>query len=319
MYLHFDEAAKAFAPLQESAALADKLEGKNDFYAVISLFSQAQLAEKLGNAGRARTLYKEGEAKAVKLLGADHHLLALGRTELAYFLMRQDEHEEGVKILREVIAILRKSFGPDSYPVAARLLILARAERKLKHFKEAEAAAGEAVRIWRKSLAGKTPRPLNAAECLHVQAALVSSRGAVAEAAALFREGLAILLREKVPSFTERQHIMARDLAELLLIREGIPVSKEFAIHTKPSGEKALDLAFAETWARASQAMLRFSPPPTADDLLICDHFQSQAILMLRSAIAAGLRDVDVIQSNAAFKSLHGRADFQEIVQKRRN
>lgn len=52
MYLHFDEAAKAFAPLQESASLADKLEGKNDFYTVISLFSQAQLAEKLGNAGR---------------------------------------------------------------------------------------------------------------------------------------------------------------------------------------------------------------------------------------------------------------------------
>jgi tetratricopeptide (TPR) repeat protein len=318
MYLHFGDAVKALAPLQEAAALADKLEGKNDFYTVISLFSQAQLAEKLGNAGRARTLYQEAEAKGVKLLGADHHLVALGRTEVAYFLFRQDEHEEGVKILREVIAILRKSFGPDSYPVAARLLILARAERQLEHFKEAETAAGEAVRIWRKSLAGKTPRPLNAAECLHVQAGLVLNRGAGAEADPLYREGLAILLREKVPSFAERQHSMARVLALVLLTRAGIPVSQEFIDHTQPSGEKARDLAFAETWARASQALLRFSQPPTADDLLIGDYFQSKAILMLRSAVAAGLRDVDVIQSNAAFESLHGRADFQEIVQNRR-
>jgi hypothetical protein len=71
-----------------------------------------------------------------------------------------------------------------------------------------------------------------------------------------------------------------------------------------------------ETWAKVSPALLRFFPPTTADDLLICDHFQSQAILMLRSAVAAGLRNVQVIRSNAAFKCLYGRADFQEIVQK---
>jgi tetratricopeptide (TPR) repeat protein len=252
------------------------------------------------------------------LLGADHHLVALGRTELAEFLMRQGEFDPSVEILRDVIAVLRKSFGPDSDPVATRLLILARAERDSGHGLEAEAATAEAIRIWRKSLARSRPRLLKAATGLQVLASLVFNRGALAEADPLYREGLAILLKENVPSFAERQHTMARDLAWLVLEREGLQVSKNFIEHIKPSGEPALDLAHAETWAKASQVLLQFSQPPITDDLLICDHFHSQAILMLRSAVAAGLRDTDGIQSNPVFQALRSRTDFQEIVRMRR-
>ena len=86
--------------LAEAAALVDKRQGNNDFSDIFSLFIQAQLAGNLGDADRARKLFEQVDAKGVKLLGEDHHILAFSRYQFAGFLESQKEYEEAVKMMR---------------------------------------------------------------------------------------------------------------------------------------------------------------------------------------------------------------------------
>ncbi|MBA4187736.1 MAG: hypothetical protein C0467_06925 [Planctomycetaceae bacterium] len=311
MYLQNDEPLKALPLLSEAAAMLDKLGGKNDFSGIVSLFIKAQFSARLGNPKQAKALYQEVDLKATRLLGPDHYIVIFGRGMYAGFLFESGEPEESLKVLRGVVASYRKTFGPDSKPLADKLLTLARAERNLNHLAEAETAARESVSILRRN--AQTPKlALQRSECLHVLGALVYNRGDADEASVFYREALAIRLRLGEES---RTFELARDLSRMLFQKAAVTIaSPAFLTHSKATGDAKVDFGLAQAWAQAAQALTRLSPKPTADDELVLQFLQGQAVSMLRSSVASGMRDVKAIQMFADFKPLHDRADYQEVL-----
>ncbi|MFO0823558.1 MAG: protein kinase [Gemmataceae bacterium] len=312
--LHFqnNDPAKGLPILVEAATIMDSLGGKNDFSAIVSLFIKAQFASKFGSPKRARELYKEADAKATKILGQDHYVLVATRSMYADFLGSQGDTTEEVVVRRSVVEGFRKSFGPDSLVLCSKLLDLARAERALNRFEAAEAAAREAVRIHRKR-AGQSPKVGDQrSECLHVLGSLVYNRGDATEANAIYREALAIRVRFGFED--TRTQGLARDLVRFLLEGERVPTSPEFLRHDHASGKATTDFEFAKTWAQGAEALRRYCPKLTPDDELCLECFRKRAVNMLRSAVAAGMRDAQAIEAFADFKPLRDRADFQDVV-----
>ncbi|WP_439626457.1 protein kinase domain-containing protein [Gemmata sp.] len=312
--LHFqnDAPAKALPLLTEAAAMLDKIGGRNDFSGVLSSYLQAQFAARLGSPKRARELYADADAKAIKLLGADHYVLVATRTLFADFLSDQGDHEASIALRRGVVESLRKSYGPDSAAVGFKLLSLARAERHVNHLEAAEAAARDAVRIHRKKANPSARVSDHLSECLHVLGALVYNRGDHAEATAIYREALAI--RVRLAEDDERTHAIARDLTRFLLQKEGATIAPVFFERTTPAGEPKVDTELARTWVRGAEALARLCPKPTADDEVNVKYIQKLAVVALRSAAAAGMRDSEVIRAAPEFKPLHGREDFQQLL-----
>ena len=312
--LHFqnDQPAKALPLLNEAATMLDKIGGKNDFSGIVSLFIKAQFAERLFNPKRARELYEEADARATKLLGHDHYVLVTARNHFGDFLKNQGDLEAAAAVRRSVVASFRKTFGPDSLMLALKLLTLARAERDLNRLKEAETAAREAVRIHHRHGNESLKMSDNLSECLHVLGALVYNRGDAAEANGLYREALAIRIR--LGEDDDRTHTIARDLVRMLLQLEGVHVSQTFINHAKASGQAKVDFELAQTWAQGAEALKRRCPKPTAADELGVQFLQKQAVGMLRSAVAGGMRDLKAIEMQSDLKSLRERADFQELL-----
>jgi len=312
VYFLNNEPAKALPILREAAALMDQIHGTNDLSAIVGLFINAQLAEKLGNPKLARSLYEAADVKTSKLLGDDHPILNYSRGQFADFLHNQGDHEAAAKVLRGVVASYRKTFGPDSLLVAYKLLDLARAERGLNRLEAAETAAREAVRIHRKQKSSAMRTMSNHSECLHVLGAMLFNRGEFDEANAIYREALAARLKTGVED--DRTFGIARDLSRLILDKEKIPYGYTFMTHGKPAGNPKVDFELAQTWAQAARALTRQNPKLSPDDDLDLQYLQGQAVAMLRSAAAHGMNDLKAIQGYADFKQLQDRADFQEVL-----
>ncbi|MCE9565516.1 MAG: tetratricopeptide repeat protein [Planctomycetes bacterium] len=307
-----DQVAKALPLLSEAATMLDKIGGKNDFSGIVSLFIKAQVAEQFFNPKRARELYEEADVRATKLLGHDHCIVATARQRFADFLSRQGDHKAALEVQRSVVASFRKTFGPDSFVLAQKLLTLGRCERDLNHVAEAEVTVRDAVRIHRK-LKSASPRMLEQfSECLHVLAAFVHNRGDDTESILLYRETLAVRVRLGLED--DRTFAVARDLSWICLNVDGVQLAPTFIQHMKPAGEAKIDFGLARTWAQGAQAVRRRCPKPTADDELAFGYIEKQAVRMLRSAVTAGMRDAKAIEALPEFKPLSKRPDFQELL-----
>ncbi|VTT97339.1 serine threonine protein kinase : Probable serine/threonine protein kinase OS=Blastopirellula marina DSM 3645 GN=DSM3645_26589 PE=4 SV=1: Pkinase: TPR_12: TPR_12: TPR_10: TPR_10 [Gemmataceae bacterium] len=312
--LHFqnNEPGKALPLIQEAAAMLDKIGGRNDLSGIVSLYVQAQFLGRLGRTTRARELYAEAEAKAIKLLGPDHYMLTATRGLYADFLSENGLREEAAAVRRGVVESYKKAFGPDSLVVCNKQLDLCRAERDLNRFAEAEAAVRDAVRIHRLQANPSFKTRDRYSECLHVLGALVYNRSDHAEAMTIYREALAV--RRELREDDDRTRYIARDLVRFLLQKDGTAIPAVFLDRTTPKGEPATDVELARTWARGAQSLARLCPKPTPADELDVQFIQAQAVAALRSAVSHGLGDLKAVEAVPEFEPLRGRADFQEAL-----
>lgn len=314
-YLSIDESLTAVSVLQEAAAMTDKLQGKNDFASMVSLFTAAQLNEKFGNIEGARQKYEEMETKVSQLLGEDHHIVAVARQWRARFMIANGQQREGVEKFRKVVDVFRRTFGPNSSTLARRLLELGNAERHLGEPEAAFITLSECARIYRGMGTGMGTRhanPWNHAVCLHRLGAIKFDNGDRSTSNDLLHEGLLVLFQYELEQ-NGRTRLMAWDYARQLLGWPNNPRAVEFGDHKYASGIPDVDVRLAEDWMNAARLVEQRDPANKAESPIV-KFFHKQAVLLLRNAIASGLKNPESIRTNPAFKPLRDRADFRELL-----
>lgn len=306
LHLFNGDVPKGLPLFQEAAAMSERLQGKNDFSAIISLFMHAQVSEQFGNIKAARTQYEQMETKGVRLLGEKHQIVAYGRRMFGEFLIRNGEMDAGVKLFHQAIGVYQQSYGPNSPIVARAFATLGTSQRDHKKFDEAEISFQEAVRIFR-TLSVKHRDVSWHAICLHRLGAMIYNRGERTEAENLVHEGLHVLFENGLKE-SSRAQMMAHTLAMMLLASGNHEPPREFSSHLD-SGEPENDLVRAENWSLVVQIEMEREN----QDESVLDFLQKRSVASLRSAIKNGLQDPDRVLSDSVFDPLRHRADFKGL------
>ncbi|MDG2222671.1 MAG: tetratricopeptide repeat protein, partial [Rubripirellula sp.] len=312
VYIVKDELENARTLLQQAATTTDRLQGNNGFSAILSLFSQAQMLEKLGTFGKANALaaYQQMDEKAVKLFGEEHLLVAFGRSFFGKFLYANKEYEQAIAMFRYVIRIYERELGPNSTVIAKRLIDLTRALRYAGQREAAKESIRKSAQIFR-TLETPHRSGVDHAVSLHIYGAVLDDLGDREQGKQLLLESFESLHKNELKT-SSRGTMLARDYAAMLLTFE--VAGPTFRAHLGTGETAEINFELATKWAGAIDAQKKASEALSATEILMQERFENQAVLRLTDAVAAGFNDKSQIEENPAFNSVKDRADFQALL-----
>ena len=317
-YINESNIAEGSPLLQKAAEIFDKLQGKQDFSEIVSLYGKARLMEKLGVSSAARSFYQQMEDKSLALLGDQHQITAYGQFYFSSFLNRHGERRLGIQKLKKVIEVYRASFGPNNLTVGKRLIDLARQQRLERNPDAAEESLQESIRIFRGLEEYYGPEAyrsnaINLAIALHILGAVNDDRGDRQQAKELISDGIRVLLDNGLAD-SGRMRAMTHDYACILLDWPSNSATQKFRQHHSPTGEPELDVELAENWALAAEAQKKQDEQNRDPEGRITEVMRHKSVQCLKSASDHGFKDVNSLETNPVFNQLQDRNDYRAVI-----